>query len=71
MLWFKGLLEATLGEVFCASPTGRRPQKKPRSRWRVYFSQLAWEPLGILPEDLTEVAGRRKALASLLRLLHP
>ncbi|KAI3364033.1 hypothetical protein L3Q82_010863 [Scortum barcoo] len=33
------------------SPTGRRPRGRPRTRWRDYVSQLAWErhresPLG-------------------------
>ncbi|KAI3372636.1 hypothetical protein L3Q82_023109 [Scortum barcoo] len=30
-------------EVFQACPTGRRPRGRPRTRWRDYVSQLAWE----------------------------
>lgn len=32
---------------------------RPRTRWRDYISRLAWECLGILPEELVEVAGER------------
>ncbi|KAI3355238.1 hypothetical protein L3Q82_018092, partial [Scortum barcoo] len=59
-------------EVFQACPTGRRPQGRPRTRWRDYVSQLAWERLGIPPEELEEVSGVREGVwASLLRLLPP
>ncbi|XP_054621698.1 uncharacterized protein vopp1b isoform X1 [Dunckerocampus dactyliophorus] len=59
------------GEVFRASPTGKRPRGRPRTRWRDYVSQLAWERLGIRREELDEVAGERKIWASVLRLLPP
>ena len=59
------------GEVFRARPTGRRPRGRPRTRWRDYISQLAWERLGIPPEELVEVAGERTVWASLLRILPP
>ncbi|PWA16014.1 hypothetical protein CCH79_00019358 [Gambusia affinis] len=49
------------GEVFWARPTGRRPRGRPRTRWRDYVSRLAWERLGIPPEELEEVAGEREA----------
>ncbi|KAK0152856.1 hypothetical protein N1851_005478 [Merluccius polli] len=55
------------GEVFRARPTGRRPQGRPRTRWRDYVSRLAWERLGIPQEELDEVAGEREVWASLLR----
>uniref|UniRef100_A0A672GMW1 DDE Tnp4 domain-containing protein n=1 Tax=Salarias fasciatus TaxID=181472 RepID=A0A672GMW1_SALFA len=58
-------------EVFRACPTGRRPRGRPRTRWRDYVSRLAWERLGILPEELEEVSGDREVWASLLRLLPP
>ncbi|KAI3362006.1 hypothetical protein L3Q82_012348 [Scortum barcoo] len=44
-------------EVFQACPTGRRPRGRPRTRWRDYVSQLAWERLGVPPEELEEVSG--------------
>ena len=40
------------GEVFRARPTGRRPRGRPRTRWRDYVSWLAWERLGVPPEEL-------------------
>ncbi|TWW55291.1 hypothetical protein D4764_09G0003400 [Takifugu flavidus] len=59
------------GEVFRACPSGRRPPGRPRTRWRDYVSQLAWERLGIPPDEVEEVAGEREVWASLLRLLPP
>ncbi|KAI3372674.1 hypothetical protein L3Q82_023135, partial [Scortum barcoo] len=44
---------------------------RPRTRWRDYVSRLAWERLGIPPEELEEVSGVREVWASLLRLLPP
>ncbi|TWW57668.1 hypothetical protein D4764_07G0003870 [Takifugu flavidus] len=58
-------------EVFRACPSGRRPPGRPRTRWRDYVSRLAWERLGIPPDELEEVAGEREVWASLLRLLPP
>uniref|UniRef100_A0A8C4TFR3 G-protein coupled receptors family 1 profile domain-containing protein n=1 Tax=Erpetoichthys calabaricus TaxID=27687 RepID=A0A8C4TFR3_ERPCA len=57
--------------VFRARLTGRRPRGRPRTRWRDYVSRLAWERLGILPEEIEEVAGEREVWASLLKLLPP
>ncbi|KAK3514313.1 hypothetical protein QTP70_013799 [Hemibagrus guttatus] len=57
------------GEVFRACPTGKRPRGRPRTRWRDYVFQLAWERLGVPPEELEEVSGEREVWASLLRLL--
>ena len=59
------------GDVFRARPTGRRPRGRPRTRWRDHISRLAWERLGIPPEELMEVAGERAVWASLLRSLPP
>ncbi|TWW55998.1 hypothetical protein D4764_09G0010480 [Takifugu flavidus] len=59
------------GEVFRACPSGRRPPGRPITRWRDYVSRLAWERLGIPPDELEEVAGEREVWASLLRLLPP
>uniref|UniRef100_A0AAV2JL93 ribonuclease H n=1 Tax=Knipowitschia caucasica TaxID=637954 RepID=A0AAV2JL93_KNICA len=59
------------GEVFRARPTGRRPRGRPRTRWRDYVSQLAWERLGVPLDELEEVCVDREVWASLLRLLPP
>ena len=61
-------------EGFLAYPTGRRPQGRPRTHrsdtleWRA-VTQLAWECLGTLPEELEEVSGEREVWVSLLRQL--
>ncbi|KAK3509001.1 hypothetical protein QTP70_015948 [Hemibagrus guttatus] len=59
------------GEVFRACPTGKRPRGRPRTCWRDYVSCLAWERLGVPPEELEDVSGEREVWASLLRLLPP
>ncbi|KAK3511307.1 hypothetical protein QTP70_000398 [Hemibagrus guttatus] len=59
------------GEVFRACPTWKRPRGRPRTRWRDYVSRLAWERLGVPPEELEDVSGEREVWASLLRLLPP
>ncbi|TWW57994.1 hypothetical protein D4764_07G0007130 [Takifugu flavidus] len=56
-------------EVFQICPTRRRPRGRPRTRWRDYIPRLAWERLGVPPEELMEVAGERPVWASLLKLL--
>ncbi|KAL7836057.1 hypothetical protein SRHO_G00284040 [Serrasalmus rhombeus] len=73
--WFGHLVRMPPGrlpwEVSQASPLGRRPRGRPRTRWRDYIAQLAWEHLGIPPRELVEVAGEREVWASLLRMLPP
>ena len=56
---------------FLAGPAGRRPRGRPRTRWSDYVTRLAWERLGILPEELEEVSGVREVWVSLLRQLPP
>ncbi|KAK3556755.1 hypothetical protein QTP70_016699 [Hemibagrus guttatus] len=58
-------------EVFRACPTGKRLRGRPRTCWRDYVFWLAWERLGVPPEELEEVSGEREVWASLLRLLPP
>ncbi|KAK3507252.1 hypothetical protein QTP70_012159 [Hemibagrus guttatus] len=48
------------GEAFRACPTGKRPRGRPRTRWRDYVSRLAWECLGVPPEELEEMSGERE-----------
>ncbi|KAK3565485.1 hypothetical protein QTP86_010744 [Hemibagrus guttatus] len=47
-------------EVFRACPTGKSPRGRPRTHWRDYVSRLAWECLGVPPEELEEVSGERE-----------
>ncbi|KAK3528564.1 hypothetical protein QTP70_002809 [Hemibagrus guttatus] len=49
------------GEVFRACPIGKRPRGRPRTCWRDYVSQLAWERLWVPLEELEEVSGEREA----------
>ena len=57
--------------MFLAYPAGRRPRGRPRTRWSDYVTRLAWERLGILPEELEEVSGEGEVWVSLLRELPP
>ena len=41
------------------------------TRWSLYVTWLAWERLGILPEELGEVSGVREVWVSLLRQMPP
>ena len=52
------------GEVIRARPISRKSPGQLRISWRDYVSRLAWEHLGILPEDLDEVAGEREVWAA-------
>ncbi|KAK3565584.1 hypothetical protein QTP86_012898 [Hemibagrus guttatus] len=56
------------GEVFWACPTGKRPRGRPRTRWRDYVFWLAWERLGVPPEELEEVAREREIFNRSLEL---
>ncbi|KAI3367458.1 hypothetical protein L3Q82_026314, partial [Scortum barcoo] len=49
-------------EVFQACPTGRRPSGKTQDTLDAgdYVSRLAWERLGVPPEELEEVSGVRQ-----------
>ena len=57
------------GEVVRTRPTVKRPPGRRRTHWSDCVSGLAWERLGILPEELHEVAGEREVWAFLFRLL--
>ncbi|TKS65499.1 putative uncharacterized transposon-derived protein [Collichthys lucidus] len=49
--WLRHLVRmppgSLLGEMYWARPSGRQPRGRPRTRWRDYVSQLAWERLGV------------------------
>ncbi len=58
-------------KVFRAHTTVRVPRGRPRTHWRDYLSHLAWERLGIPPEELESVVGEGDVWTTLLRLLPP
>jgi len=62
---------ASLWRFFWTHPTGRRPQGKPRIRWRDYIFHLPWLSLRIPQEELESVAEERDVWVSLLDLLSP
>ncbi len=55
----------------CEAVGMRISASRPRTRWRDYVSRLAWERLGVPPEELEDVSREREVWASLLRLLPP
>ena len=50
-------------------PHREETPRKSQDTWGDYVTRLAWECLGILPEELEEVPGEREVWASLLRQL--
>ena len=73
--WFGHLvrmpLERLPREVLEARPTGRRPRGRPRTRWRDYMDSLALDRLGILQEEVDDVARERETWSSLVEMLPP
>jgi len=53
-------------QVLLATPTGKRPIVRPRTRWSDYISDHAWSRLGVEPAELSEIAVHREASLSLL-----
>ena len=64
-------LERLPGKVLEARPTGRRPRGRPRTRWRDYIDSLALERLGILQEEVDDVAWERETWSSLVEMFPP
>lgn len=60
---------ASLDEVFQICPTRRWSKHSPRICWRYHISWLAFEQLGVPPDELKEVGRVRKVWDSLLKLL--
>lgn len=50
-------------EAFWVSPTGRRPQVRPKTHWMEYISRLAWVHLGVPLAELEEVYVEEKELS--------
>lgn len=56
-------------EVFLVCLTGH--QERPRTRWRDYLFQLAWERFGVLRDELEKLTRAGEVRVFLLRLLRP
>ena len=54
-----------------ATPTGKRPKVRPRTRWRDYISNLAWSRLGVETAELSEISVDRELFPALLGLQPP
>ena len=63
--------ERTAKQLMDALPSGKRPKRRPRARWRNYVEDLAWSRLGISLAKLPLVAGDRDTWRSQLELLSP
>ena len=61
-------LERLPREVLHARPTGRRPWGTPRSKWGDYIDSLALDRLGILQEEVDDVARERETWSSLVEM---
>lgn len=55
-------------EVIWAGSSGQRPRGRPKTHWRDYASQLAWERLRVPQKELKCVNGERGAWNHLLSL---
>ena len=49
-------------QVLLATPTGKQPRGRPRTRWCDYISDPAWSRLGVKPAKLSEITGNRQVL---------
>lgn len=72
-MWFGDITRLPPGilslDLYQAYPTGWRHWHSPRTGWRYYISQLAWEHQRIPKKALESVAGDREVWADFYRLL--
>jgi len=54
-----------------STPTGKRPEVCPRTRWCDFISDLSWSRLGVEPAELSEIAVDREVFRVFLGLLPP
>jgi len=52
--------ETLARQVLLATPIGKRPRGRPRTRWPDCISGLAWSRLGVEPAELSEIAENRE-----------
>ena len=58
-------------QVLLATPTGKRPRGRPRTRWCDYISDLARYRLSVEPAELCVISVDREVLRVILGLLPP
>ena len=63
--------ERLVKQILQATPTGKRPVGRPRTRWSDYITELAWFRLGLERSELAEVVEDREHYRELLELLPP
>ena len=63
--------ERLVKQILQATPTGKRPVGRPRTRWSDYITDLAWFRLGLERSELAEVVEDRDHYRELLELLPP
>jgi len=56
-------------QVLLAKSTGKQPRSRPKPRWSVCTSDLAWSRLGVEPAELWEIAVDREVFWVLLGLV--
>jgi len=75
LLWFGHVSrmphERLVRQVLLAKLTGKRPRRRPRTRWNDYISDIAWSCLGVEPAELPKLAVDREVFRVLLGLLLP
>lgn len=63
-------LDISWASLLWTRRTGRRSRGRPRIRWRIFLSHLAWKCLRITQKELESVA-RKKDVWNNLSLLRP
>ena len=58
-------------EEHWTTPTGKRSEVRPMTRWCDYISDLAWSRLGVEPVEVSEITVDREVFRVFLRLLLP
>ena len=56
-------------EALLAKANGRRPVRRPRTRWTNYIEDLGWSSLGLFPREMMDVMEDREVWRLNLELL--
>jgi len=58
-------------QVLLATPTGKQPSGRPRTKWSDYISVCAWSHLAVDPAEPSEIAPGHEVSRVLIGLLAP